>query len=787
MTDENLNSGFIAYPHSPPDIGKEAGTVCELLRTKHGLPSFRTWEENDVPGRFLITPILQQIRESAALVADVTFLNFNVAFEIGYAIGCKRRVILVRRSDIAGDASTHSKLGIFDTLGHKPYVSASDLAAVIAAAIQDPTSQRISKRHSSGRPRLFLLEAPSKASYDISLLSAVKKSRIGFENYDPSERGRLPAGYAIECVSQQDAFVARFLPKTRIEASIHNTRVAFCAGIAHALGREFLLLQESEEPVPLDYRDLVKWVPNPNDISRSVSELLLSLYGSYSDEPSKARDGNDSLLASLHIGASIAENEGRQLEDYYLQTEQFKDAIRGEIQVVSGRKGAGKTAFFIQLRNSLRRHPQNIIVDLQPEGYQLLKFKERCLSLLNDGSREHLLTALWEYVVLLEVAYRILRDDRVSHVHNHHLNKPYHELDKFMQSQLAATEFSDDGDFSERLDRVLRHVEGGLSKHVDLQATDNVLSNPQVTEILHAIDLRELRLLVDRYVSHKEGLWVLVDNLDKGWPTTGVDNDDSRIIRCLQSALHKIEKPLRAKGTQCRGIVFIRSDVYDRLIRTTPDKGKIRRASLDIANPGILKEILRLRIAYTTGEDDIDLDTVWQRLFVSHISATAEDTLSFILDRCFMRPRCMLDLFLSCRSNAVTVGHEKVLEDDIREGLADYSIELSTNIGYELKDVYPSAPDIIYALIGTRREVSRSELSALLSEHQLENEDEFIDLLLWYGILGAVNSNGEAKYIFHERYEISKLKATHRSVANGCDPVFEINPAFWSALDVETF
>jgi hypothetical protein len=781
-----MGTGFIAYPGNPPDIGTEISVAIGALRENHGLSGFKSWEENDIAGRFLITPILEQIRATQVLVADVTYLNFNVAFEIGYGVGLARRVVVTRRSDVVGDAALHPPLGIFDTLGYSSYTSGADLAATVARSLSDTAALPLQRRHSSGRPRLFLLEAPQKASYDISLISAIKKSRIGFENYDPIERGRLPAGYAIECVSKEDAFVARFLPKNRQDALIHNIRVAFCAGMAHALGRDYLLLQESEEPVPLDYRDLVRWVPNPNDISQKVGDLVLRLYSALDQDSQATTAVAETLLSKLHLGSSIAENEGRQLSQYYLQTEAFRQAELGEVQAVIGRKGAGKTAFFIELRNSLRRHPQNIVLDLQPEGFRLLKFKERCLSLLTVGSREHLLTALWEYVILLEIAFRILRDDRMSHVHNHLLNKPYYDLDVFLAQQIANTNISDEGDFSERLDRILQHVEQKLASRTDLTPAENALSNPMVTEILYTVDLRQLQTLIGRYVTHKEGLWVLVDNLDKGWPATGVTDDDTRIIRCLQAALFKIEKPFRKGDMQSRGIVFVRSDVYERLIDATPDKGKTRKVSLDFANREILKEILRLRISHAIGKDDIKLDDIWPKIMVSHIGSTAEETCNFIIDRSFMRPRCLLDLIQACRSNAITVGHDKITESDLREGLADYSVELATNIGFEIRDVYHTGPDIVYALIGSERRLSRSQLDHILDEYHVANKTEFVELLLWYGVIGLVSAKGDARYIYDERYEMQKLRAVHRAVPPGGDPVFEINPAFWSALDVDT-
>ena len=370
-------------------------------------------------------------------------------------------------------------------------------------------------------------------------------------------------------------------------------------------------------------------------------------------------------------------------------------------------------------------------------------------------------------------------------MHNHLLNKPYHALNNFLSEQLADTYVSDEGDFSERLDRVLVHVEQNLLGQSDLSDRDHVLSNLVVTQILHTVDLRQLQTHIQNYISHKAGLWVLVDNLDKGWPATGISDDDTRIIRCLQAALHKIAKALRKSDVPCRGIVFIRSDVYEHLVDATPDKGKVRRISLDLSSKEILREILRLRITHSLGRD-APLDEIWPDFMISHIESTAEESCDFLLDRSFMRPRCPLDLVQACISHAVTLGHEKATEADLKEGLEDYSIELATNIGFEIRDVFHSGLDIIYALIGSNRRLPKSELDLLLAKHGVGEETGFVDLLLRYGVLGLVNHEGEANYIYDEHYEMQKLRAAHREIRENGDPVYEINPAFWAALEVDS-
>jgi nucleoside 2-deoxyribosyltransferase len=90
-----------------------------------------TWEENDIAGRPLIDPILEQIDSSDALLCDVTRLNFNVTFEIGFAIARNKRLIITRNSSFARDERI-DLVGIFDTLGYNEYENSKDLLRLIA-------------------------------------------------------------------------------------------------------------------------------------------------------------------------------------------------------------------------------------------------------------------------------------------------------------------------------------------------------------------------------------------------------------------------------------------------------------------------------------------------------------------------------------------------------------------------------------------------------------------------------------------------------------------------------
>lgn len=109
-------TNFVAYPSSPPELVATIRDAVETANAGPGSLTFQTWEHNDVAGRPLTLPVLAGIEQAQVLVADVTRLNFNVTYEVGYAIGFRRRVLLVKHSAITGDAALVLKTGIFDTL-----------------------------------------------------------------------------------------------------------------------------------------------------------------------------------------------------------------------------------------------------------------------------------------------------------------------------------------------------------------------------------------------------------------------------------------------------------------------------------------------------------------------------------------------------------------------------------------------------------------------------------------------------------------------------------------------
>jgi hypothetical protein len=470
-----------------------------------------------------------------------------------------------------------------------------------------------------------------------------------------------------------------------------------------------------------------------------------------------------------------------ELGFYYLETDEYRRALRGEVRVVTGRKGAGKTALFAQLRNRLRKDRSRIVLDLRPEGFQLIKFKERVLDFLEEGTQEHTITAFWEYLLFLEIGHRILEKDRQVHVRDQNLYRVYQNLSE----AYFADEFLAEGDFSERLVKLTERIADDFSGAQSRDGRLGSLSRADITELLYRHNLAALRDSVVAYLEHKEDLWILFDNLDKGWRAHGIAPEDVLTLRSLIEAMGKLERELSKRGVECHGIVFVRNDVFELLVANTADRGKVASIKLDWTDPDLLRELLRRRFIYSENiPGDPSFEDLWRQIAVSHIRG--EESSEYLIERSLMRPRALIELLQFCRGHAVNLGRQIIGVDDIEKGERHYSNQILSNISYEVADLAPDSKDVLWEFFGANDILSGEEVRARLHNGGSANGWERIfDLLLWYGFLGVLRENHETAYIYNVEYEMKRLNALIRK--QGLESTrFRINPAFWTALEIRS-
>jgi hypothetical protein len=419
------------------------------------------------------------------------------------------------------------------------------------------------------------------------------------------------------------------------------------------------------------------------------------------------------------------------------------------------------------------------VVDLKPEGYQLLKLKEDILAHLSQGASHHLITAFWEYLILLEITYKLLEKDQQTHKFNHEIRDQYLELERTYRTEGYATE----GDFSERLLSLSQKIAQEYSRQYG-SSDGTKLTTDEVTQLVYSHDIKKLRSQVSSYLDHKQGVWVLFDNLDKGWSTQGVDVVDALVLRCLIDAGKKVERDMRKSDHLVHCIVFIRNDVYEHLMRQSADYGKEMRVTLDWTDADMLRELLRLRFVASLPKESIDLnfEQIWRTLCVSHYKG--EETSTYVIDRSLMRPRNVIKIFAHAKGFAANLSHSKIEETDLEKGIRVYSQDLLVELDHELSDVFPSAMDLLYQFIDAPPRMSKHQLRSFIENAKIEPQEveRVIDFLLYYGIFGVRGLDEQVHYIFSVNYDLKILQARGSRFNEG--DIYEINPAFRPALGI---
>ena len=523
---------FVFYSSKQEVIASTLEEAVRKLRRSKPPIQVGSWRDLPTGGQMIFCEICKAQRFTGVAIADVTTLNFNVMFEIGFALGLGVPVIPIRDTTLSWDNHTFQELGLLDTFGYQDFQSSDDLAEKLPNVIRHssfPFSQ-ISRRNLD-QP-VYIVKSPIATDGQIKLMSVMKKSGLRFRTFDPKETSRLSIQDAYREVKSSIGVVTHLLADGRLGSTVHNARAALVSGLAMASGQRVLMLQEGHDPRPIDYRDVVQPYTDPSQVQRLLTPFVSDLFGVIQSSrfvpitlPLKA-------LETVDLGDVAAENEINALKHYFFPTSQYNEARRGHARLLVGRKGSGKTAIFYGIRNAFWNSQDHLVLDLKPEGHQFTKLREAILKSLSRGMQEHVLVAFWEYLLLMEIANRIIETDQ-RFANRSSLRAQLYEG---IRSAYAAKPGVEEGDFSERLLTLVdRITDGGAD-------IDALAAGEKITSLLYAEDIRSLSAKLSEYLQNREGVWLLVDNLDKGWPVNGAEPEDILILRSLLESTRKLQR-----------------------------------------------------------------------------------------------------------------------------------------------------------------------------------------------------------------------------------------------------
>lgn len=767
------SEGLFLYPSEPTIIASTIEETARQLGTEGSAP-WLTWKHLGVPGQIIFCEICKALRGTQRVVADVTTLNFNLLFEIGFAVGLGIPVLPIRDTSFAKDAKVFHELGLIDTLGYLDFQNSTELAKGISK--RGIPGQVLADLPAIDRESpLYVVKSPIQSEGMVRLMSAVNKSGLKFRAFDPLESPRLSLHEAVRQTAFSLGILLHLVSPERVGAVPHNGRCAFVAGLGIATGKRVLMLQETRVVQPIDYREVVRSYDNATAIPEMLIPFIKSVVEMLQAGTSRLSPPHErlTLLEKIDLGDLAAENEILALRSYFVQTGQYNDVKRGHARLVVGRKGAGKTAIFYGIREEYIRDRARLVLDLKPEGHQFMKLREAILEELSPGVQQHVITAFWNYLLLMEIAHKIVATEQQAAYRDLKL-KQHFEAVRAAYELHRSTDV-EQGDFSERLLALVDDIVGRRKSMSEVRSTG------EVTQLIYRTDIRQLNDAIGNYInaSRKEEVWLLFDNLDKGWPILEIKKEDVGSISALLDATRKLQRQFENRSVELRAVVFLRNDIYEHLVLDPADRGKENPAILDWNDAELLKELLRKRIAASTALDE-SFEELWRLFFCSHVKG--EESFSYILSRTLMRPREVLRFIRGCINVAVNRGHEQVTEDDIVHAEQSYSDDALVDLSLELRDVRPQFADAPYAFIGQTAHMAPSEVTIAIANARipLDQVEKVRELLLWFGFLGISVYGDEERFSYQYEHNIRKMK-TGVSQFTYC-----IHPTFRRALGCTT-
>lgn len=772
---------FFGYPSKPSARVETLKAGIEKLSSRHSLVPV-TWEELRTAGRYLIDPILKAIADSDVAAFDVTTINFNVLFELGYAIGTNRRLWLLRDPSIS--KRDWEAIAFLTTLGYSPYLNSDDIESEFFKQmphLAERTVYESSIKNSLGDEApsaVFYLKALYETDAERRIHKRVREEARGGAKVvvaDPQEASLQTLSWYAEQINAASTVIAHITENERDGSSLHNARCAFVAGLAEGMAKPLLMLASADYWSPLDYRDLVERYATASGAYSAVGEWLNSHAGllrKVQDRATAKARALSSDLRRLGLGEYVAENEADALGEYFVRTASYTQLLESRQSIFVGSKGTGKTANMQEAAEELRADRRNLVVVVKPSAYELQSVVRLVSRFRELGEQGYLIESLWKFLMYTEVAQAVYRPMRDS--------PGWSERDRHGQFETFVQEHEDLilDDFAVRL-------EAAVSRILEATSAESTIggSRAAISEQLHSQFLGQLVTQLRAVISRYRRLAIFVDNLDKAWTRNASMDELGEFTLGLLSAMGGIQaeltKPSEPRATPIVSLaVFLRADIFEQVkgVAREPDKLSVARLSWD--DDAQLLRVIEERYEAAVQSSD---GNFWQR--VSCATVDGLSTKDFVAAHILHRPRDLVYLCRAALATAVNRGHARIEQEDWGEAARTYSQfafeAMRVEVGYST-----DIDEFLYALYGGSARFDSEGMRATLAKIGIGSDrfDLMVERLFVLSCLGVVTDRGTT-YIRGDADNSMLLRHLREQLARREVVELEMHPAFRAHLE----
>ena len=779
-------TAFAAYRSARPNLAEPIRSAADELRTS-GFADLLRWEDLQSGGKILINEICAAIGERDLFIADLTGINPNVMFELGYAVACRKPIWTVMDESYTALKRQFDQLRILTTVGYRPCTNSQDLLRHFYHDRPGPQSGETifetviePNLHLASKTSLLYLKNLHENEASIRLTRRISHSSFKRIVDDPSESTAQDIGWYANQVYKSRGVVCHLVDPDREDSALQTARYSFVAGMAHGFGKPILMLAENFELGPLDYRQILRPYTKAEQALGFLEEWLAALEEGASNELSSehivAPLNLKIDLKGLQFGEPIAENEVDGLADYFVRTASFDRALTAGTSIFIGRKGTGKTASFLELERELSGDKRNLICLVKPVAYEFQGVVELLRRYRRQDEKGYVVEALWKFLLLTEIAISVSR--RIESKAEFGKDDLERKLVSILQSDrdLFAEEFS------VRLERGVRRLLG----HERTDEGDRSTERESISEQLHRGFLSDIRTLLQDVLKSYERVVILVDNLDKAWDR-GVNLPVAAdVLLSLLSVAPRLANEFDRKGAICRvsTIVFLRSDIFHKIKPFAREPDKINPHIIKWEDPEMFARLLEQRFCSAAG-DNVEPRLLWTKYFCPTVREAS--TREYISATILSRPRDLIFFVNSAVSSAINKGHSRVDERDFLDAEKSYSLHALESVLVEGNDENLDLEAIVFGFSGLSPVLSREEIHKVLAEAGVQpiHYEDAIDTLTSVSFLGLQVSEGEFAFSSDPTEgRVNVVRSRRLRTSGDLSQRYKVHPAFRAFLEI---
>ena len=716
---------FFAYAAEPQRrVDAIQGAIDRIQGDQEVNCKVGDWTDLPIEGNVIFCTICEAIRNARCVATDITDLNFNVLFELGFAIGAGRAIWpLVENSE---ENRLYKAFDTLTTIGHSRYTNSKSIATKVlkkkpwlrGAHLPSPTMMMCAPTRAARQ--ILYIRSPSDDEASLRVEEMLGNSGMDVIKDDPSEVAFQPISWYLSRLESCFAVLIELEEHTDRRQSLHTAKCALVAGVSVACGRRLLMLGNDIDGGPIDYRDLLQSYKNATAAATIAKEWLAPMAGELEELEQVARADITSipnrgvpLLERIHVGDYVAENELPDLASYFVETSEFQDALTGMFKVFVGRKGTGKSAVTHMVADRIRKDKRNLVRVIVPKGYELTQI----LKLVNEfdlSTRNRFVEGLWKYLLSTEALIAIWED-----LKDKPLGTSWSEAESKVRDRVYAFPEAIDLSFAGRIIHVLQDQRESIAKNGQVSET-TILGELQSKEI------QNLRDVICGYLTAEQReLTLILDDMVPGWENAEQRGELAALLLSMLTASRDLWRDwdYRMARAGCRApsmLLFLRSDIFASMLQESDEPDKVDHRPVYWEDADALLGLLNKRIEASLSED-IDGVLNWSDLLESGFSY---DAMKQIFEVYLLgRPRDVIYYFGRVLFNANRRKASSLAKRDFDAALRDYSEYALQALSAEWSPHIPDLGDFLLDFWGETEDITNDDLRKRLVSNGVEPSD----------------------------------------------------------------